>query len=328
MKKEEKEKDEASQKTIVRAKMFTGSGKSENNTMRVDIEEILLPDMLSEKRFELLKELFEDLNPFQGTEEEVLKTCFTEAALQEGIIASSLLATYIFVGSSHFVHQSPVAIDIANAINTTVENVLILSESPEWKKAVRYWGWRGDPTPKKMQEKGRVPFALQEVYLLTCAFQKDSDVRLITYDGFIDARVKDVLQYDFVLEDGRMVKKHDVILAFPKDRMPYVKAGIKRRKSVAELGLKRVDRPSDKPKLDLTARLGSLVECVMRNGLVVVGENVWISRYNMVLRVGGKKGNNGKIIIVYKHALHDFRVLKQSKKRDGDYSEDWDDEEK
>ena len=46
--------------------MFTGSGKSENNTMRVDIEEILLPDMLSEKRFELLKELFEDLNPFSG----------------------------------------------------------------------------------------------------------------------------------------------------------------------------------------------------------------------------------------------------------------------
>ena len=130
---------------------------SENNTMRVDIENLLLPDILSEKRFELLKELFEDLNPFQGTEEEVLKTCFTEAALQEGIIASSLLATYIFVGSSHFVHQSPVAIDIANAINTTVENVLILSESPEWKKSVRYWGWRGDPTPKKMREKRARP---------------------------------------------------------------------------------------------------------------------------------------------------------------------------
>ena len=327
MKKEEKEKDEASQKTIVRAKMFTGSGKSENNTMRVDIEEILLPDMLSEKRFELLKELFEDLNPFQGTEEEVLKTCFTEAALQEGIIASSLLATYIFVGSSHFVHQSPVAIDIANAINTTVENVLILSESPEWKKAVRYWGWRGDPTPKKMQEKGRVPFALQEVYLLTCAFQKDSDVRLITYDGFIDARVKDVLQYDLLLDDDRMVKKHDVILAFPTDRMPYVKAGIKRRKSVAELGLKKIERPSDKAKIDLTARLGSLVECVMRNGLVVVGENVWISKYNIVLRVGGKKDMGGKVILVYRHALHHFRVLKESPKHHKEYHDAWDDEE-
>ena len=327
MKKEEKGKDEASQKTIVRGKILSGAGMSENNIMRVDIENFLLPNMLSEKRFELLKELIEDLNPSHGIDEEVLKSHFSEKKIQEVLIHASILATHIFFGSSHFVHQSPVAVDIANAINTTVEDVRILSETPEWKKALRYWGWRGDPTPKKMREKGRVPFTLQEVYLLTCAFQKDSDVRLITYDGFIDARVKDVLQYDLLLDDDRMVKKHDVILAFPTDRMPYVKAGIKRRKSVAELGLKKIERPSDKAKIDLTARLGSLVECVMRNGLVVVGENVWISKYNIVLRVGGKKGMGGKVILVYRHALHHFRVLKESPKHHKEYHDAWDDEE-
>ena len=295
--------------------------------MRVENRVIDFSDMLSDKQFELLAELFEDLNPFHKTDEEVLKSLFSEEEIQKSLINVSLVATYIYVGSSHFVHESPAAVDIANAINTTVDNVMELSKMPEWKKAVRYWGWRGDPTPKKMREKGRVPFPLQEVYLLTRAFQKDSDVRLITYDGFIDARVKNVFKYEIVLADDRKVKKHDVILAFPKDRMPYVKAGIKRRKSVAELGLKRIDRPSEKAKIDVTARIGSLVECVMRNGLVVVGENVWISKYNIVLRVGGKKGSNGKIILVYKHALHDFRVLKQSKKRDGDYSDNWDDEE-
>ena len=325
-KEEEKGKDEASQKTIVRGKILSGAGMSENDIMRVEIEDILLPDMLSEKRFELLKELIYDINPITGFDEEVISS-LPEEKIEECAYTATLLATYIFIGSSHFVHQSRVADDIANAINTTVENVLMLSEKPEWKKAVRYWGWRGDPTPQKTREKGHVPFPLQEVYLLTQAFQKDSDVRLITYDGFIDARVKDVLQYDFVLEDGRMVKKHDVILAFPKDRMPYVKAGIKRRKSVAELGLKKIERPSDKAKIDLTARLGSLVECVMRNGLVVVGENVWISKYNIVLRVGGKKGMGGKVILVYRHALHHFRVLKESPKHHKEYHDAWDDEE-
>ena len=66
---------------------------------------------------------------------------------------------------------------------------------------------------------------------------------------------------------------------------------------------------------------GSLVECVMRNGLVVTGENVWISKYNIVLRVGGK------IVLVYRHDLHDFLVVKESCKRQDISDDDWDDEE-
>ena len=293
--------------------------------MRVEIEDILLPDMLSEKRFELLKELIYDINPITGFDEEVISS-LPEETIEECAYTATLLATYIFIGSSHFVHQSCVADDIAQSLNTTVENVLMLSEKPEWKKAVRYWGWRGDPTPQKTREKGHVPFPLQEVYLLTQAFQKDSDVRLVTYDSIIDARVKDVFKYDIVLEDGRKIQKHDLILAFPKDRMSYVKDGIQRRTSVADLGLKVIKRPSESPKIDVLARIGSLIECVMRNGLVIVGENVWISKYNIVMRVGGKKGMGGKVILVYRHALHHFRVLKESPKHHKEYHDGWDDE--
>ena len=295
--------------------------------MRVEKRVIDFSDMLSDKQFELVAELFEVLNPFHGTDEEVLKSGFSEEEIQKGLLNASILATYIYFGSSYFVHESPVAVDLANALHTTVKNVMELSEMPEWKKAVRYWGWRGDLTPRKTREKGRVPFPLQEVYLLTCAFQKDSDVRLVTYDGFIDGRVKEVFKYNLLLDDDRRVKKHDVILAFPKDRMPYVKAGIKRRTSIEGLELKAIARPSEKAKINLIARIGSLIECVMRNGLVVTGETVWISKYNIVLRVGGKKGNRGKIILVYRHALHDFRVVKESCKRQNISDDEWDDEE-
>ena len=294
--------------------------------MRVETETIYLPEMLSEKRFELLRELVDAFNPFKDTDEELVRSNFTDEAIKEAEIMAFSLAFFTFAGSSHFVHQSPVAEDIATALNTTVKNVEELAALPQWEKAVRYWGWKGSIELQKTREKGRVPFTLQEVYLLTQAFQKDTDVRLVTYEGIIDARVKDVFKYDIALSDGRKIQKHDLILAFPKDRMPFVKAGIKRRKSVADLDLKVITRLSEKAKLKLDARIGSVIECVMRNGLVVVGENVWISKYNIVMRVGGRKGHNGKIILVYRHALHDFRVLKQMPKRDGDYSDDWDDE--
>ena len=65
----------------------------------------------------------------------------------------------------------------------------------------------------------------------------------------------------------------------------------------------------------------------MRNGLVGVGEYVWNAKYYMVLRVGGEKGKGGKVIIVYRHALYDFRVVKERQKpKTPHHRDDWDDE--
>ena len=239
---------------------------------------------------------------------------------------STVYAVYFHSAVSHFVYVSPITADIAHATNLDPDIVIGLSETGEWKEAVKMLGFKGDPTPKNMREKGNVPFPLQETYLLMDAFSKDSDVRLVTYDGFIDTRVNGVFQYNLQLAEGRKIKKHDVILAFPQDRMPYVKKGIKCRKSVADLGLQAAPRRSDRAKIEVMARKGSLVECVMRNGLVVTGENVWISKYNIVLRVGGKKGFGGKIVLLYRHALHEFRVVKESRKRQDIYDDEWDDE--
>ncbi len=126
--------------------------------------------------------------------------------------------------------------------------------------------------------------------------------------------------------DDKKLDKLDVILAFPNENMPFIKEGVVRRQSLADVGLRPIEKISERTKVKTDARLGSIVKCVMRNGLVVVGEKVWDSRFYMVLRVGGKKGKGGKILIAYKHALLDFHVLKAGQKRKKRYRDDWDDE--
>ena len=207
-------------------------------------------------------------------------------------------------------------VEVAESLSLAPEMIRKLSETQEWKVAMNIHLGTGDRRHRfQTDERHPVPVPLQERYLLQEVFQKFSDVRLVTYDSFIDARVKEVSKYILILEDGRFINKIDVILAFPQDRMYYVKKGIKRRKSVADLGLKPIPNPRDRPKIAVNARIGDEIECVMRNGLVITGENIWISKYNIVLRVGGKKDKGGKVVLLYKHALHAFGVIQEKPQR-------------
>ncbi len=131
---------------------------------------------------------------------------------------------------------------------------------------------------------------------------------------------------DLEKPDRMCLDKLKVVLAFPDENLAFIKKGVVRQKRIADEGLRPIEKSSERTKIKTDARLGSIVQCVMRNGLVVVGEKVWDSRYYMVMRVGGKKGKGGKILIAYKHALLDFYVLKESQKRKKRYSDDWDDE--
>ena len=250
----------------------------------------------------------------------------TDTELNEILRKALETHLHLHVAAAHFVNVSPVAVDIAKAVNTTPDTILEWAKLPEWEKAVRWWGWTGDPQPRKSRQLERIPVPLQEAFLLTNAFQKDSDVRFVTYTGFVDARVKEVTRFDVRLSDGRSLDKINIILAFPKDNMPFVRDGIKRRESVKTLDLTFIQRMRDRPKVDAVARIGDLVECVMRDGLVIDGENIWISRYNIVLRVGGQKGRGGKVVLVYRHALHQFRIIEQKPKRHRSYHDGWDDE--
>ena len=211
--------------------------------------------------------------------------------------------------AKYFAKVSPVASDIAETFNVPPELVMKWAKTKEWEECVRSYGWKGDVQPLVFKNDLRVPVPLRESFLLTQVFQKYSRVRFVTYDGFIDAKVREIGKYDIFLDDGRQLKKIDVILAFPEDRMPDIKRGIKRRKAIAEKNLKSMRRRSDRPKINVAARIGDPIECIMRDGLVVVGENIWISEYNIVMRVGGKKGEGGKVVLIYQHALYAFNVL-------------------
>lgn len=215
----------------------------------------------------------------------------------------------VFVAATHFANVSPSAWDIAQLVRSTPQEVFNWSKTPLWHSLLDDLGFKGDRTPQLPEHRQSIPKSLREDYLILQAFQKTSEVRFITYDGFTDARVKHVKKYAYILCDDPVLQKHDVILAFPKDRMRFVKNGIKVRKSIVAYNLRPIPRRQDRFEVDVAARRGAMVECIMQNGLVVTGENIWISKYNIVLRVGGKKGKGGKVILVYRHALLQFRVL-------------------
>jgi len=216
----------------------------------------------------------------------------------------------VFVAATHFVNVSPSAWEISQLVQTTPEEVINWSKTPLWHCMLKRLGFKGDSTPQFYEPKSRIPKYLREDYLILQAFQKNCPVRFITYNGFTDARVKQVKKYEFILApEDRGLKKHDVILAFPQDRMEYVKNGIQVNKEIAAKNLRPVPRRSDRPDVEVGARRGAIVECLMQNGLVVTGENLWISKYNIVMRVGGEKAKGGKVILVYRHALLQFRVI-------------------
>ena len=228
----------------------------------------------------------------------------------------------------HFVNVSPYADNIAKAVNTTPEKVMAWSKTQHWIHLLNLLGHKGSHEVIEGKMPQRIPFPLQEDFLVQHVFQKDSLVRFVTYDGFVDASVRAVEKYEFRLTDGSTVNKIDVLLVFPKERMPHVKRGIKRRESIADLGLKPVIPYKERSKVKVLAPRNAIVECLMRNGLVVVGEVIWISKYYIVLRVGGKKGLGGKVIIVYKHALHEFRLLEAPKayRQTSTPNDNWDNE--
>lgn len=231
----------------------------------------------------------------------------------------------------YFVNVSRYVLDIAREFDRSISEIYELAETDSWRMSLELHGYTGDnikPLRRRLKmPPPEVPHTLTERYLLNNAFQEEGDIRLVTYDGFRDTRIKSVETYHLILPDDTILNKHEIILAFPKSKMPDVKRGIKRRQSVVDLNLRSIVKRSKRPQVSVKSKRGDLVECVTRNGLVITGQNVWTSRYNLVMRVGGEKWKGGKIIIVYRHGLYEFRVLQSKPPRAVDTNDDWDDEE-
>lgn len=215
-----------------------------------------------------------------------------------------------------FVHESKNVSTIAKAFDTTEQEIFAWSKTGLWRKVLyenQYTGEIKRPMWKE-QLPEKIPYALTEKYLLTKAFIADDDtVRFVTYEGFKDVKIKKIHPYSYDLDDDSQIDKIQILLAFPKSRMGHLRKYIKRRADIAERKLQAILKRSERSQIDTTADVGDTIEVIMRDGLFFTGIVIWNSRYTIVLRVGGTKEEGGKVILLYKHGLHEFRVKTEEK---------------
>ena len=218
-----------------------------------------------------------------------------------------------------FVHESKNVSTIAKAFNTTEKEIFTWSKTGLWRKVLhenRYTGTIRAPMWKE-QLPEKIPYALTEKYLLTQAFVADDDtVRFVTYDGFKDVKIKKIHPYSYDLDDDTQIDKIQILLAFPKSRMEHLKKYIKRRADIANHKLKAILKRGERPKIDTAAGVGDTIEVILRDGLAFTGIVIWNSRYNIVLRIGGTKAEGGKVVLLYKHGIHEFRGIGTQEKKD------------
>lgn len=241
----------------------------------------------------------------------------------------------IYTAAKYYINVSRSFEDVAKFVSVQQATLEKWSKTEDWQAALKFWGFTGQKlrTLRKVKTpRPEVPYTLTERYLLKEAFQDDGDIiRFVTYNGLIDANVEGVEVFDIQLA-GRAepLQKHDVLLAFPRSRMAYLKHGIKRRKSIAEKSLGPIVKRSERPQVHVRAKIGDPIECIMRNGLVIAGKNIWISKYNIVLRVGGIEGESrGKVALIYRHGLLEFKRFEPEPSvtvDPEDSNDDWDDE--
>lgn len=222
--------------------------------------------------------------------------------------------------------------EIAKVVNVPKATIEDWFKSEDWQEAKNFWSLTGQKPATRRKAKTsppEVPHTLTEKYLLEKSFQKDGDnVRFVTYKGFIDAKVETVEIYDIKLEGwSAPLAKHDILFAFPRGKMIDLKRGVKRRKQLADKKLEPIVKRNERSRVPVRAKIGDTIECVMRNGLVIRGINVWISKYNIVLRTGGLKGKaRGKVALIYRHGLHDFHLIESKPLLRVGSDDDWEDE--
>jgi sRNA-binding regulator protein Hfq len=150
-------------------------------------------------------------------------------------------------------------------------------------------------------EKQSIHNPYSEQYLLTRTFQTDrSLVRLITYDGIRDERVRKITQYNFLLADASPLPKLEVLLAFSVENARHFSPYLQIYEGVKDLGLKSVKKIAERRFVDMQVAVGDAVAITLRNGIAIRGICQAFSKYNMVLDI------RGELLLVYKHGVYTF----------------------
>ncbi len=153
----------------------------------------------------------------------------------------------------------------------------------------------------RMPEKPSIHNPYSERYLLTRTFQTDQSlVRLITYDGIRDVRVRRVTQYNLLLAGALPLPKLEVLLAFSVENARRFSPYLQICEEVKDLGLRAVKKIAERQFVDMRVAVGDAVAITLRNGIAVRGICQAFSKYNMVLE------RHREFLLVYKHGIHTF----------------------
>ncbi|MYG08983.1 hypothetical protein F4167_20690 [Candidatus Poribacteria bacterium] len=152
-----------------------------------------------------------------------------------------------------------------------------------------------------MTEKQSTHNSYSEQNLLTTTFQTPrSPVRLITYDGIRDERVRRVIQYNLLLANASPLPKLEVLLAFSVENARHFSPYLQIHEGVKDLGLKAVKKIAERQVVDMQVAVGDAVAITFRNGIAIRGICQAFSKYNMVLEI------RGELLLVYKHGIYTF----------------------
>ena len=152
-----------------------------------------------------------------------------------------------------------------------------------------------------MTEKQSIHNPYSEQYLLTRTFQTDQSlVRLITYDGIRDERVRKVTQYNLLLAGASPLPKLEVLLAFSVENARHFSPYLQIHEGVKDLGLKAVKKIAERRLVDMRVAVGDAVAITLRNAIAVRGICQGFSKYNMVLDI------RGELLLVYKPGIYTF----------------------
>ena len=145
-----------------------------------------------------------------------------------------------------------------------------------------------------------------EKYILEEGFTKP--VCLWTYDGaiLVEKDMK-VMQYDLRIDDGRILKKLEVLFTFSREEYDDIKEGIRVNEKIKAQQHKLIEKRIDRPAVVSSERVyirgtGKDVQITLRTGHVLSGHQVYATRYTIILRI------NDKIVLVYKHGIFTYEV--------------------
>lgn len=147
---------------------------------------------------------------------------------------------------------------------------------------------------------------LTEKHILEETYTKP--VCLWTYEGgvLVEKDLK-VLQFDLRIDDGRILKKLNVLFAFSREEYDEIKEGISVNEKIEAQQHKLIEKRKDRPAVVSSERVytrgtGKVVQITLRTGHVLTGHQVYATMYNIILRI------NDKIVLVYKHGILEYKI--------------------